>query len=196
MIAIAGIALGAGLVSYADDDDAQVYEVSNDPKMAAMMKYSTPGPEHGILRQLEGDWDQIVKWRTGPDQPWMHTTGECDNEMVLGGRFLRREVEGKDNDTFKFRAIGYLGYDAYRQRFVSTWMDTMSTMIVTSDGDYNRASRTLTFRGTMPDVATGRNMPFRDVIIFNHKDACTGQMFEIDDRGNEYMSLEIFYKRD
>ncbi len=196
LVAMSGIALGAGMVALADDDDNRVgYDPSSDPKMAAMMKYSKPVPEHGVLRQLEGDWEQQVKWRMGPDKPWTTSVSECENEMVFDGRFLRQEIESKD-DGMKYNAVAYLGYDTYHNKYVATWLDNMTTMINRSEGSYDPASRTFTFHGTVPDFETGRNRHFRSTLTIHHKDAMTEQMFEPDTQGVEYLSFEIHYKRD
>ncbi|GJM24485.1 MAG: hypothetical protein DHS20C16_09000 [Phycisphaerae bacterium] len=197
LVALFGVAMGAGLVTYADDDDDRKkgYDAYNDPKMAAMMKYSSPVPEHGVLRQLEGDWDQQVKWRMGPEKPWVTSESECENEMILGGRFLRQEIESED-DGMKYNAIAYLGYDSYHRKYVGTWVDNMTTMINRSEGSYDPASKMFTFHGVVPDFETGKNRHFRSTLTLHHKDAMTEQMFEPDAHGVEYLSLEIHYKRD
>ena len=198
LVALFGVAMGAGLVTYADDDDDRQkgYDAYNDPKMAAMMKYSNPGPEHGVLRQLEGDWDQQVKWRMGPDKPWMTSKSECENEFVLGGRYIQQNIESEEEDGFKYKAIAYIGYDNYKKKYVATWIDNMSTMIGSGEGAYEPTTRTFTFHGTIPDFETGRNKYYRSVLTIHHKDVMTEQVYEPDHAGNEFMSVETHYKRD
>ncbi|HNO76605.1 MAG TPA: DUF1579 family protein [Phycisphaerae bacterium] len=198
LVAMCGFAFGAALVAHADDDDDKPkgQDPMNDPKMAAIMKYSQPGPEHGALQQLVGDWDQQVKWRMTPDSPWVTSTSECENELVLGGRFVRSTIESKDDDGFEYMAIGYTGFDTYRKKYVATWMDNMTTMINFSDGSYDPTARMFMFLGTTPDFETGKTKHYRSQLTIHHKDAMTEQVFETDANGQEFMSLEIHYKRD
>ncbi len=199
LVAICGVALGAGLVAYADDDDDDKrngYDAADDPKMAAMMRYSTPGPEHGAMHQLVGKWEQQVKWRTAPDRPWVTSTSECESEMVLGGRFLRTITESEGDDGVEFRGIAYMGYDLYRKKYVVTWVDNMTTMINFSDGSYDPTARMFMFIGSTPNFETGRTKHYRSQITIHHKDAMTEQFYETDDLGHEFLSLEIHHKRD
>ncbi len=68
-----------------------------DDEMAAMMgelmKYATPGEHHGHLKSLAGRWKMSSKFRMSPDAPWSESTGECESEWILGGRFLQSKVQ-------------------------------------------------------------------------------------------------------
>jgi hypothetical protein len=198
LVALFGVAMGAGLVTYADDDDDKPkgYDANNDPKMAAMMKYSMPGPEHGVLQQLKGKWEQQVKWRMGADKPWVTSNSKCKNKLVLDGRYIQQTIESEKVDDFKYQAIAYIGYDNYKKKYVATWIDNMSTMIGAGEGTYEPTSNTFTFHGTFPDFETGRIKSYRSVMTIHHKDAMTEQVYEPDDEGNEFMSVETHYKRD
>jgi len=111
--------------------------------LAAREAPSEPAHFHELLHRFVGDWDatMTVYW-AGPEGPSMVTHGRCRNEVILDGRYLemrfrgaramRDEHGGQQGVTFDGR--GMLGYDNYRNLYVSTWADSMSTTIAVSRG--------------------------------------------------------------
>lgn len=63
--------------------------------MEVYHKLATPGPEHALLTRLAGTWDATMKSWMDPAQPPMVSTGSSEQQMVLGGRFLRQEYTGE-----------------------------------------------------------------------------------------------------
>ena len=50
--------------------------------------------------------------------------------MILGGRYLEQRYEGTMMGQ-PFSGIGVTGFDNYKKKFVSTWVDSMGTAIMT-----------------------------------------------------------------
>ena len=99
--------------------------------MEAWAKYASPGEHHAALDSMAGDWKIEGKFRMSPESEWMDSPSKASIEWVLGGRFLRQEVSSPPSPMMPqpFEGVGYLGYDNGAQRYVSSWMDTMSTVL-------------------------------------------------------------------
>ncbi|HTK74753.1 MAG TPA: DUF1579 domain-containing protein [Gemmataceae bacterium] len=104
-----------------------------------------PGPEHAHLKKLEGVWDTTM--RIGP----MESKGTATYKMDLGGLWLLSRFEG-DIAGEKFSGHGADSYDPAKKKYVSLWIDSMSTSIMTMEGTLDKATNTLTLVGEAPDM--------------------------------------------
>jgi predicted enzyme related to lactoylglutathione lyase len=119
----------------------------------------------------------------------------------MGGRYVITEhtgkmqmpgADGKMTDT-EFKGMSTEGYDNAKKKFVSTWIDNMGTGIMVSEGDYDAASKTLTYLGDY-SPAPGVKTKTRQAIKFVDKDHRTMEMYE-DRGGQEVKTMEISYTR-
>ena len=94
--------------------------------MALQMQKSMPGEHHKILKKMEGEWDMVMTWKAPTGEVVWEATGECESELILGGRQLVSEVEMESEDG-PFEGLGILGYDNIKEEFTSFWTDTMTT---------------------------------------------------------------------
>src|SRR5262245_40983715 len=104
-----------------------------------------PGPEHEVLKKLEGVWD--ITMRFGG----MESKGRVTYKMDLGGLWLVSSVES-DLGGMKFQGRGMDSYDAGKKKYVSVWVDSMSTTPMTMEGSYDAAKKTLTMAGEGPGM--------------------------------------------
>lgn len=127
-----------------------------DPKkmMATYLKFGTPGEPHGLLASLEGSWTTRTRGWVAPDQPPMESSGTCEQKMILGGRYLE-QVHTGDMGGGPFNGISILGYDNYEKKFVSTWIDNMSTAVYRFEGTSGRDKRTITQETRYDDPVRG-----------------------------------------
>ena len=65
----------------------------------------------------------------------------------MGGRYLEQRFKG-DIMGMPFEGIGYTGYDNVKKQYWGTWMDNMSTGMMTSTGTAPPTGRSWTFNGT------------------------------------------------
>jgi len=84
---------------------------------------------------LAGSWTAKVKswcWRPS-ESPWK-STGNSDQKMILGGRFLQHEFSGemmgKPVHRHRLRRVR----QPHPRKYVSTWMDSMGTAILFFEG--------------------------------------------------------------
>ncbi len=135
--------------------------VEMDPVMAAWMEAGTPGENHALLEAFVGEWSARSVFQMAPEAPPMESTGSETNEMIFGGRYLVTHHEG-DFMGDRFEGRGAMGYDNIQKKFVSVWIDSMSTMIFTETGEYDAASRTFTLTASYTDP-TGKKMQGKHV---------------------------------
>lgn len=162
--------------------------------MEAWAKLATPGDAHKMLASTVGTWDTTIKSWWQPGAPAMESKGTAENRMVLGGRFL----EGRFNGTMMnmpFEGLGYTGYDNYKKQYVSTWMDSMGTGIMTSLGKGDASGKVVTFTGEMDDPMEGKAKPFKNTFTFVDNDHHTFEMWSPGQDGKMAKMMEIHYVR-
>lgn len=189
-------ALLAGPAPAADDKPAAA---GTPPDMAEMLKkmeeISGPGPEHKVLSALAGVWDVEVKsWMGGSDGPSSTSKGICKGKLILGGRFLQEEFEGEMMG-MKFNGMGITGYDKFNKKYVSTWMDSMGTGILISDGSADADGKVLTLNGKMDEPFSGEKAkPVRMVTRILSHDKHIFEMHDVS-LGEKSKVMEITYTR-
>lgn len=133
-------------------------KLENKTDMAAMLenfkKMATPGAPHHLLAGLEGCWTTRTKAWMGAEQTPLETSGTCEQKMILGGRYLQQEYTGEMMGE-SFSGINLIGFDNQRQRFVPTWIDTMSTGIYYFEGQADASGRTIIQEGRYEDPDKG-----------------------------------------
>jgi hypothetical protein len=102
-----------------------------------------PGPEHEILKKLEGNWDLTMKFAGGESK------GTVTYKMDLGGLWLTSALEA-DLGGMKFSGRGMDTYDAGKKKYIGIWIDSMSTHPMVMEGDYDKEKKTITLVGESP----------------------------------------------
>jgi hypothetical protein len=163
---------------------------------ATMMKnwqsYMTPGDAHKMLASWDGIWNgDLTMWDYPGAEPKM-TKGTAINKMVLGGRYQmsthKSTMMGRP-----FEGIGTVAYDNSKKAFVSTWIDNFGTGIMTMEGPWDEASKTLTLTGKCvnPMMNDGSTMELKEVLkIVNDKNQVM-EMYGPDNTGKQFKMMEI-----
>lgn len=192
-------ALLACASAFAQEDAAPAQAPAADPAQQAMMeawqKAGTPGTRHAQLAEhFAGTWDTKQTMWMDASAPPMVETGKSVDTAVLGGRQIQTAFESRFMDQ-PFTGIGFTGYDNVRGKYVSTWTDSMSTGVMVSEGEYDPATKTYTFRGQMPDpTREGATMAVRETIRIVDADHHVMEMFEPHE-GQEVRTMQIEYTR-
>jgi hypothetical protein len=113
------------------------------------MKAGTPGAPHKALADTAGNYDVKVKSWQAPGGPAMEETGTVTRSMVLDGRVLVEEFKGSMMG-MPFTGHGMRGYDNVTGKYWGTWMDSMSTGMMVSEGTCD-AKNACTFTGSWND---------------------------------------------
>jgi hypothetical protein len=156
------------------------------------IKVATPGAGHRWLDPVIGSWVTKISTWMAPGTPPQQSTGTAEHRWVLGGRFVEQRYEGSFMGQ-PFSGVGYTGYDNFKKKYVGTWMDTMGTMIMVSQGD--AAGKTLTMSSTIDDIITGKATAVKSEIKIVDTDHHTMEMWGPDPTGKPFKTMEIAYTR-
>jgi hypothetical protein len=143
-----------------------------------------PGPEHEVLKKYEGTWDTTLKMMG------MESKGKSTYKMELGGLWLVTTYEG-DLGGMKFQGRGLDSYDPVKKKYVSVWVDNMSTIPLLMEGTYDKAKKTLTMMGEGPGMD---GKPTKYKAVSEWKDDNT-VLFSMYGGGAKEPEFTILYKR-
>lgn len=163
--------------------------------MDAWKKASTPGdPHRQLVSQFEGTWTTRQSMWMEPGKDPIVETGKSVNTAVFDGRQIRMDYSGQFMGQ-PFQGLGFSGYDNVKGKYVSSWMDNMSTGLFVSEGEYDPATKTYTYRSQMPDpMKPGTLVPVRDTVRIVDADHHVFEMYETRD-GKEAKTMQIEYTR-
>ena len=167
-----------------------------DPaKMAEAKIKGAPSEHHKVLDSLAGDWNHTVTWKMGPDAAPQQSQGTNTNQWIMGGRFLQSESQGQMMGE-PFHGMGILGYDNVKEEYTSVWIDDMSTGMMSSTGQYDEASKTISEKGTFSCPMTGeKNMEYRAEWKITDPNQYSYSMYQKGPDGREFKGLEVVYTR-
>src|SRR4051812_41086306 len=161
--------------------------------MAIMAKYGTPGPEHAKLKRMEGNFDAEVTMQMMPDAPPQTSKGKIKNTMIMDGRYLQGEYEGEMMGQ-PFKGMVLMGYDRYAKKFTSTWIDSMSTLAMNSEGTADSSGK-ISLKCTFDCPITQSKRTTREVLTIDGLDSHTMEMYDTTPDGHEFKSMTIKYTR-
>ena len=164
---------------------------AQDTAMAAMMKMAQPGPQHALLKTMEGRWKAVVKSWNGPGEPSV-SEGTSDARMILGGRYLEETFQSTMMNA-PFEGHGLTGYDNATQRYWFSWIDNMSTGMMSGTGSMDDAGKLLTVTATTtgPDGKPAEVRMVTKLVDANNRTfSMYGTM-----GGQEMLMMEITYTR-
>lgn len=98
------------------------------------------GKEHKWLATHAGDYTAKVGGMMGESE------GTNKIESVLGGLWIVTHFESSMMGQ-PFKGMEIMGYDPGKEKFVSVWVDSMSTTLSPMEGTYDAEAKTLTMKG-------------------------------------------------
>ena len=187
-VSIALIAAGTAVAKdpVAISPDQQAY-------MEACQKAATPGPQHATLARMAGDYTLTVKSYMEPGGEPEVSTASSTRKLILGGRYLEESVRGSVMGQ-PFEGRGLTGFDNVTGQWWGTWVDSMSTGVMTTRGSWDDAAGVGTFTGEYNDPMTGpaqssrtvtRRLPNGDEVMEMYMSTPAG----------EVKAMEILYQR-
>lgn len=146
-----------------------------------------PGPEHALLKSVEGQWDAIVQF--GDDKSKATST----YKMECGGLWLISDFQGEFGG-MKFQGHGIDGYDPATKKFVSVWVDSWTTDPMRFEGTYDEKTKTITSTA-MGKGEDGKPAKFKSVTRHTDKDHHTFKMYLVGPDGGDNLMMTIEYTR-
>lgn len=158
--------------------------------MQAWTAYMTPGEAHQMLAKHEGEWNHTVTMWMAPGAPPSESTATSTNRMIMGGRYLVETLSGSF-EGMPFEGHGMYGYDNAKKKYFMTWIDNFGTGLMTGWGDWDPASRSMTYEGTFLDPMTSQEKSFRSVTKWVDDGHTIYEMYMPGPDGQEFKSMEI-----
>jgi hypothetical protein len=162
--------------------------------MAKMTAFATPGPDHKVLDACVGKWTTHVKIWMDPAAPATESDGTGEGKWIMGGRYLQEDFKGTVMGQ-PFEGMGITGFDNMKKAYVGTWIDNFGTGIMTSEGTYDAAKKTISCTSQCPDATMTKYVSSRMVSTLIDANTHKLEMFAPDKSGKEYRSMEITYTR-
>lgn len=159
-----------------------------------MEKYATPGEHHKHLERLAGKWKTTGKFWMAPDAQAIESTGTAEHKMVLEGRFLQTSYQGEFFG-MPFLGLGTQGFDRYTNKYVETWMDSMGTMTMISEGACEQEGKVRTITAEFDDPMTKKRTKIRSVYRIADADHYVLEAYGLAPNGSEFKMMEINHTR-
>ena len=192
-IALLAVALSVGLVP-----SVQAQQPEPDAAMKAMMAawtaYATPGEAHKRLAKRVGAWSVKVKFWMAPGTEPQLSDGTSEITAIMGGRYLVEKFRSQLLEG-PFEGMSISGYDNIKKKYVSVWVDSMSTGILANEGSTDPGGKSMTFWGQTPDPVAGKYKKTRAVETTIDEKSFRFQSYDIGPDGKEFLAMEMVYAR-
>jgi hypothetical protein len=143
-----------------------------------------PGPEHKLLKRLEGTWETTVK-AGGKEYK-----GAVTYRMELSGLWLVGSLESALGGQ-KYHGKSLDTYDAKKKKFVSYFFDDMGTTPLTMEGSFDKEKKRMTMVGEGPGM-DGKLARWRSVSEMPDNDTVHFHMYV---GGGKEPTFTVTYKR-
>ena len=193
-IAVAAVVLAVTAPVFAEDTKKpDGMSADEQAMMEAWMKAGSPGDAHKKIAQDVGTYDMKVTSWPAPGAPPTEDKGTATRKMIMDGRVLVEDVTSSMMG-MPFKGQGMRGYDNVTGKYWGTWIDSMSTGMMVSEGSCD-ASGTCSFTGTMNDPVTKKPSTVR--MTSRRPDAKTEifEMYGPGPDGKEMKMMEIAYTK-
>jgi hypothetical protein len=168
-------------------------KIDSQAMMEVYRKLGTPSAPHKMLAKLTGTWTTKTKAWMEPGKSPMEGTGTCEQKMILDGRYLQQEYTGEMMGR-PFTGINLLGFNNHTKKYVSTWIDSMSTVIYYFEGTASEDGRTITQKCGYNDPVRGP-MLWRSVTRIVNDNAVEYEMYLAPKGGKEERMMEMTVSR-
>jgi hypothetical protein len=185
--------LGVPVKLVTEEEKKQEDKMDMQAMMDVYTKLATPGAPHKMFANLAGSWITKTRAWMDPDKPPMEGTGTCKQKMILDGRYLQQEYTGEMMGS-PFTGINLIGYDNHTKKYVSTWIDSMSTGIYYFEGTASADGKTITQESSYDDPVRGP-MAWRSVTRIVDDNTLEYEMYLTPKGGKEERMMEMTVTR-
>jgi hypothetical protein len=168
-------------------------ELDSATKAKNWQEYMTPGDVHKMVASWDGTWKADMTMYM-PGAPPQVAPGKSVNKTILDGRY-QTSVYTCTMMGMPFEGRSTMGYDNHKKLFVSTWIDNMGSGIMTGEGPWDEASKTITIKGKMMDAETRTEKDYRQVMKIIDDNNQFMEMYGAGPDGKEVKFFEIKYTR-
>ena len=162
--------------------------------LAAYLVGANPGEEHERLASLEGAWTVSGRFWSEPGAEPITATHTSTMRMTLGRRYLIEELDG-DLWGEEFQGIGITAFDNIDEKYVTTWIDNLSTGILVLSGRYDPQLDAVVMTGEYTDPVTKQPRFLKSVERVTEDGTRVYEHWEVSDDGSEFKVMELTYRR-
>jgi hypothetical protein len=160
--------------------------------MQACAIAATPGKNHEYLAKCAGTW-------SGKSSMWMYpdaqpVASDCTATItsIMDGRYTRIDWKGDMPGMGPYTGQGINGYDNVGGKFVSTWIDNMSTGIMNGTGELSSDAKTMTWTYNFTCPVNRKPTTLRQVETSTGENTKTMDMFSTDPKsGKEFKMMHV-----
>ena len=189
------LALFGGPLAAAQAEQPAMPEMTPEQKaeMEMYMKAAAPGPQHQWMASTAGNYDLKVKSWHEPGGPASEETATAVRTMTMDGRVLVEDVKGTMMG-MTFMGHGMRGYDNVTGKYWGTWVDSMGTGVMVSEGSCDDQG-TCTFTGSWNDPVKKGVVTARMTSRWTSPTTEVFEMYAPDKSGKEMKMMEITYTK-
>lgn len=151
-----------------------------------------PQKEHAWLEQLAGEWEADVE-AIVPGQEPLKSKG-TESVRKIGGFWVLAENKGEFQGQ-PYTGLLTLGYDAGKERYVGTWIDSMTGYLWTYEGTVDSTGKVLTLETEGPSHAPGEVANFKEVLELKSRDHKVFTSYIQGEDGEWTRMVRIDYRR-
>ena len=144
VLAVAALTVSVAVAAEAQKD-AKLPPGFTAQDMKAMAEAGTPGKMQALLVGEKGTWEGTNVIRMAPDAPEVSGAMKSTITPLMDGRYTRIDVTGEIAGMGEYKGEGTYGYDNVAEKFVCTWIDSMSTGFMTGEGELSPDGKTITW---------------------------------------------------
>jgi hypothetical protein len=186
LLAVAAVVAAPAFAQEAMDQEAM---------MQQWAKYTSPSEHHKHLEKYVGKWNATVRMWMDPAAPPAESPGTAEYTMMLGGRWVMQSFHGTMMG-MPFEGLGLTGYDNFREEYVGTWMDNISTAGMKITGKLDPKTGELLMTGPMDEPMTGeRDKTFKAIEKWLGPDSFMFSAYDNIPGKGEVKVMEITYTR-
>ena len=208
LVASLGAAVLIGSFAIAKDADKPAAGAGAQPEMKlppgwteadmqSMMAAGMPGEMHKRLAKDVGTWQGKHTFWMYPGAEPMQSESTSTITSLMDGRYVQMEMKGEMPGMGPFSGMGIQGFDNVSKKFVSTWIDSQSTGIMTGNGELTPDGKTINWTFKYHCPITNKPTVMRQVETVTGPNSKRLEMYGIEPkRGEEFkmMVLELTKK--
>jgi hypothetical protein len=162
------------------------------PKMPDM---PAPVKQHDWLHRFVGDWESDVQVNMVPGEPAIKGKG-FERARLLGGFWIVSEGTGEmEGMPGTMTSVMTLGYDPQKNKYVGTWVDSMTSYLWHYEGTVDASGQVLTLETEGPCPMRPGITKFREVIEFKSDDQRVLTSWILEDNGQWTKMVTANYRR-
>lgn len=204
-LSVAGIAAVAGLLAFtepakdmkpAGQPEMQLPPGWTPEDMQACMVAGTPGPMHEHLAKGVGVWNGKNTMWMAPGMDPIKSESVSTVKSAMDGRYFKCEMVGDMPGMGPFNGFGLAGFDNVSQKFVSTWIDNMSTGIMNGTGELSSDGKVLTWTFSYNCPINKKPTVMREIETITGPNTKTLEMWSTDPKsGKEFKMMQIDFTK-